>query len=173
MGGIASCLEQLAEISAAQEQLVWATLLWGAAENLRETTAISLKSTQRSAYERVVNAVRNKLGDETFNGLWLQGRNMTPEQAIAARDSLNTQVSHEAKQQPSKVGQKVSYPLGLTSREMDVLRLLAQGLTDAAIAERLGIRYRTVSTHLTSIYNKLGVNSRVTAVRFAVENRLV
>jgi DNA-binding NarL/FixJ family response regulator len=54
-----------------------------------------------------------------------------------------------------------------------VLRLLAQGLTDAEIAQRLDIRYRTVSTHLTSIYNKLGINSRVAAVRFALENQLI
>ena len=102
---------------------------------------------------------------------------MTPEQAIAARESVFTQVSRKAKQQQasstSTTKQKVSYPLGLTPREVDVLRLVAQGLTDAEIAERLDISYRTVSTHLTSIYNKLGINSRVAAVRFAVENRLV
>ncbi len=177
MGGIASCLEQLAEISAAQEQLVWAALLWGAAENLRETTAISLESTQQADYERAVNAVRNKLGEETFNSAWLQGRRMTPVEAIAAQESLITQASQEAKQQQasstSTTKQKVSYPSGLTPREVDVLRLVAQGLTDAEIAKRLDISYRTVSTHLTSIYNKLGINSRVAAVRFAVENQLV
>jgi predicted ATPase/DNA-binding CsgD family transcriptional regulator len=177
LGGIASCLERLAEISVEQKQLVWAVLLLGAAENLREATAISFESMQRADYERVVNTVRNKLGEETFNSMWLRGRRMTPEQAIAARESLITQVSQATKNQQasskSATREKVSYPLGLTPREMDVLRLLAQGLTDAAIAERLDISYRTVSTHLTSIYNKLGVNSRVTAVRFAVENRLV
>jgi predicted ATPase/DNA-binding CsgD family transcriptional regulator len=177
LGGIASCLERLAEISAEQEQLVWAVLLLGAAENLRETTAISWESIQRPEYERVVNTVRNKLGEETFKSMWLQGRRMTPEQAIAARESLMIQVSQETMQQQasstSTTRQKVSYQLHLTPREMDVLRLVAQGLTDAEIAERLDISYRTVSTHLTSIYNKLGINSRVTAVRFAVENRLV
>jgi predicted ATPase/DNA-binding CsgD family transcriptional regulator len=172
LGGIASCLERLAEIAAAQEQLIWAALLWGAAEHLRETTAISLESIQQS----VVNAVRNKLGEETFNSMWLQGRRMTPEQAIAARESLMTNVSEGRKQlisSTSTTGQNVSYPLALTPREMDVLRLVAEGLTDAEIAERLDISYRTVSTHLTSIYNKLGINSRVVAVRFAVENKLV
>jgi predicted ATPase/DNA-binding CsgD family transcriptional regulator len=177
LGGIASCLERLAEISAEQDQLVWAALLLGAAENLRETTAISLESIQRADYERVVNTVRNELGEETFKSMWLQGRRMTPEQAIAARVSLMTQTSQETMQQQasstSTTRKRVSYPLRLTPREMDVLRLLAQGLTDAEIAERLDISYRTVSTHLTSIYNKLGINSRVTAVRFAVENQLI
>jgi len=177
LGGIASCLEQLAEISAAQKQLIWAVLLWGAAEKLRETTAISLESYQQAVYDRVLKTVRSKLGEETFNSLWLQGRNMTPEQAITARESLITQLAQEAMQQQasstSTTRQKVSYPLGLTPREMDVLRLLAQGLTDAAIAQRLDIGHRTVSTHLTSIYNKLGVNSRVAAVRIAFENQLI
>jgi predicted ATPase/DNA-binding CsgD family transcriptional regulator len=176
LGGIASCLERLAEISARQEQLVWAVLLLGAAENLRETTAISLESIQRADYERVVNTIRNKLGEETFNSMWLQGRRMTPEQAIAARESLTSEVPQVTKQQTSSTSttrQNVSYPSALTPREMDVLRLLAQGLTDAEIAEQLDISYRTVSTHLTSIYNKLGINSRVVAVRFAIENELV
>ena len=86
------------------------------------------------------------------------------------------QVSQETMLQTSSTfttRQNISYPLTLTPREMDVLRLLAQGLTDAEIAEQLDISYRTVSTHLTSIYNKLGINSRVVAVRFAIENELV
>jgi predicted ATPase/DNA-binding NarL/FixJ family response regulator len=177
LGGIASCLERLAEISADQEQLVWAVLLLGAAENLRETTAISQESFHRSEYERLVNAIRNKLGAETFNSMWLQGRKMTPEQAIAARESPITLVSQGVKlrqsSSTSKTKQKGSYPSGLTPRQMDVLRLLAQGLTDAEIAGRLDISSRTVSTHLTSIYHKLGINSRVAAFRFAIDNQLI
>lgn len=63
-------------------------------------------------------------------------------------------------------------PAGLTGRELDVLRLVAQGLTDAEVAERLYIGRRTVSWHLTSIYGKLGVSSRAAATRFAVEEGL-
>lgn len=65
-----------------------------------------------------------------------------------------------------------SYPAGLTSREVEVLRLLAQGCTGTQIAEQLTISHRTVTTHLTSIYNKLGVNLRVAATRFALEHHL-
>jgi len=50
---------------------------------------------------------------------------------------------------------------------------VAAGLTDAQVAEQLVISLRTVTTHLTSIYNKLGVNSRTAATRFAVERHLV
>jgi predicted ATPase/DNA-binding CsgD family transcriptional regulator len=66
-----------------------------------------------------------------------------------------------------------AYPAGLTAREVAVLRLVAEGLTDAQVAERLIVSPRTVSTHLTSIYGKLGVNSRSAATRFAVEHGLL
>jgi predicted ATPase/DNA-binding CsgD family transcriptional regulator len=177
MGGIASCLEELAEISAAQGQLAWAALLLGAAENLREITDISLESTQHADYERVVDGVRTKLGEEAFNIAWLRGRSMTPEQAISAQESLIIQKSQDGKHprvpSTSPTKQRFLYPAGLTVREVEVLRLVSQGLTDADVAEQLGISHRTVSTHLATIYNKLGINSRVAAVRFAVENKLV
>ncbi len=66
----------------------------------------------------------------------------------------------------------VGHPAGLSDREVDVLRLIAQGLTDAEVAEQLFIARRTVNTHLTSIYTKLNVNSRAAATRFAVEHGL-
>jgi len=65
-----------------------------------------------------------------------------------------------------------TYPAGLTAREVEVLRLVAQGLSDAQVAAQLVISPRTVNSHLTSIYNKLGVDSRTAASRFAVEHQL-
>jgi DNA-binding NarL/FixJ family response regulator len=65
------------------------------------------------------------------------------------------------------------YPEGLTAREVDVLRLVAAGLTDAEAAERLFVSVRTVNAHLRSIYRKLGVTSRAAAGRFAAENDLL
>jgi DNA-binding NarL/FixJ family response regulator len=67
----------------------------------------------------------------------------------------------------------VSFPAGLSLREVEVLRLVAEGLTDGAVAERLFISRRTVSQHLRSIYGKLDVSSRAAATRFAVEHSLV
>ncbi|MFL5806770.1 MAG: LuxR C-terminal-related transcriptional regulator [Roseiflexaceae bacterium] len=66
-----------------------------------------------------------------------------------------------------------AYPAGLTAREVEVLRLVADGLTDAQVAERLVLSRRTVQTHLSSIYSKLQVNTRSAATRFAVEQGLV
>lgn len=66
-----------------------------------------------------------------------------------------------------------SLPAGLTPREVQVLRLVATGLSDVQVAAKLVVSPRTVSTHLQSIYNKIGVNSRAAASRFAHENNLV
>jgi DNA-binding NarL/FixJ family response regulator len=54
-----------------------------------------------------------------------------------------------------------------------VLRVVAQGLTNEQVAQRLVISPRTVDTHLTSIYGKIGVSSRGAATRYAIEHHLV
>jgi class 3 adenylate cyclase len=65
------------------------------------------------------------------------------------------------------------YPARLTAREVDVLRLVAIGLSDAEVAEQLVVSVRTVNAHLRSIYRKVGVHSRAAAGRFAEENDLL
>jgi DNA-binding NarL/FixJ family response regulator len=61
----------------------------------------------------------------------------------------------------------------LTKREQQVLSVAAEGLTAREIARRLGVRERTITTHLGRIYGKLGVNSRVGAVVEAARSGLV
>jgi DNA-binding CsgD family transcriptional regulator/tetratricopeptide (TPR) repeat protein len=61
---------------------------------------------------------------------------------------------------------------GLTEREIEVLRSVAQGLTDVQVAEQLMISPRTVHSHLNSIYSKLGITSRSAATRYAIEHSL-
>lgn len=61
----------------------------------------------------------------------------------------------------------------LSPRELDVVRLVAEDLTAAEIAERLFISPRTVTTHLDRIYTRLGVNSRASLVRYALESGLL
>jgi DNA-binding CsgD family transcriptional regulator len=63
-------------------------------------------------------------------------------------------------------------PDGLTAREVEVLRLVAAGLTDAGVAARLVVSPHTVHVHLRSIYGKLGLSSRSAATRYAFEHDL-
>ena len=64
-------------------------------------------------------------------------------------------------------------PAGLTARESDVLRLLAQGLPNKGIARQLGISQKTVGNHVEHIYTKLGVSNRATAAMRAMQHGLV
>jgi NarL family two-component system response regulator YdfI len=66
-------------------------------------------------------------------------------------------------------GSKDQSPLSPTERELEVLRAAAQGECNKEIAFRLGISERTVKAHLTSVYNKLGVDSRAAAIAVAAQ----
>ena len=84
----------------------------------------------------------------------------------------------QSQQLPTELGnlhpaQPDGSPVKLTRREREVLHLVVQGLTNAQIAERLVITYRTVNWYLTMIYSKLGVSSRVAATQYAREYNLV
>jgi DNA-binding NarL/FixJ family response regulator len=63
-------------------------------------------------------------------------------------------------------------PGGLTEREVEVLRLVAAGLTNIEVADQLFLSRRTVDTHLQRAYGKLGVTGRAAATRFVVEHGL-
>jgi DNA-binding NarL/FixJ family response regulator len=66
-----------------------------------------------------------------------------------------------------------SLPGGLSAREVEVLRLVAAGLTNRAIAETLTISERTVDRHVSNIFTKLDVSTRAAATAFAYEQGLV
>ena len=62
-------------------------------------------------------------------------------------------------------------PGDLSIREVEVLRLVAQGLTNAQVADRLVISPRTVNAHLRSIYSKLEITSRNQVIRYAIDSQ--
>ena len=170
---VAPCLEGLAGVVAAQESrggslagTLWAVRLWGAAQTLRETIGAPMPPIDRADYERAVAAARVRLGKEAFAAAWAEGRTMTPEQACAAQ-------GRTAVPQQTIIAAAPAYPAGLTAREVEVLRLVAMGLTSAQIAEQLVISLLTVNTHVRSIYSKLGVTSRSAATRYAIAHQLV
>ena len=82
---IPPCLEGLATVAAAQGELVWAAHLWGAAEALREALGTPIPPVYRTSYQQTMAAARNQLGEEDFATTWVQGRSMSPEQAMVVR----------------------------------------------------------------------------------------
>ena len=116
-------------------------------------------------------SVRTQLGEQAFDAAWVEGRTMTPEHVLVSQEPL----PKPAFTTPSSASVASLPPphAGLTPREMEVLRLLAQGLTSAQIAEQLMIGVVTVNFHVRSIYSKLGVTSRAAATRYALEHHLL
>src|SRR5207247_1269591 len=68
---------------------------------------------------------------------------------------------------------KPALPAGLTEREVEVLRLIADGLTNNLIARELQLSTKTVSRHVSNIFGKIGVTSRSAATAFAFDHQLV
>jgi DNA-binding CsgD family transcriptional regulator len=174
---IVACLEGSAIVAATQGQPIHAARLWGAAEALRQQSGVVLPAGLRPFSEQAQASVRAQLGEAAFDAALAEGHTHSLEQVLEVPTIITPPGPAEAKPAsplptPS-TGRAPSYPAGLTAREVEILRLVAQGLTDAQVAERLVISPRTVNWHLTSIYSKLGVSSRSAATRFAIEHHLL
>jgi DNA-binding CsgD family transcriptional regulator len=177
--GISYGLLGLAGVAAFRRQPARAARLWGAAEDLREATGVSLSPFERIHYnyEGYSANARSRLDEVAWATAWTEGRDMTPEEALEY--ALEQPTTPEPVAPPAKV--ETNYPAGLSTREVEVLRLVAAGRTSIQIAEKLCISARTVNAHLNSIYGKIGLSSRSpatrgsrsAATRFAVEHNLV
>jgi predicted ATPase/DNA-binding NarL/FixJ family response regulator len=167
---VARCLEGLAAVAAAQGEPVRAVWFMSAAQVLRESIGTPLPSVAQPMHEFIITSVRTQLGEQAFNAAWAEGQTMPPEHILSSLEPLPKPAL------TTPAASVVSLPHhhgGLTPRELEVLRLLAQGLTSAQIAEQLVISVVTVNFHVRSIYSKLGVTSRAAAARYAVEHHLV
>jgi DNA-binding CsgD family transcriptional regulator len=129
-----------------------------------------LAPVERATYEARVTAARSSIGKRIFSAYWAQGRTMTPEQALVAQGNVAVPSTDAGSLPASNIS---TNPAGLSAREVEVLRWVARGLTDAQVAAQLVISPRTVTSHLSSIYNKLGITSRSAATRFAIEQHLL
>jgi predicted ATPase/DNA-binding CsgD family transcriptional regulator len=164
--GVVECLVGLAHIGVVQQQWAEAAHLFGAADVLRQ----ALSPLAHNTASAEVTALRTQLDEATFAVAWAEGRARSSEQAIDYALALpDMPASAPAPVLPPPA----TYPAGLTTREVEVLRLLAHGLTYIQIAEKLIISRRTVNRHLTTIYTKLNVTSRHAATRFALDHHLV
>ena len=125
-----------------------------------------LAPTERAGHDAAVGAVRASLTSDAFAVAWAEGRALSLDQAVAEVAAL----AHEVR---TTDGNRAIAANVLTPRELDVLRLLAQGWSDKEIAVELGIGRRTVSTHVAAIRTKLDAPSRSAAAAIAARDRLV
>ena len=156
---LASCLVFLGRVAVEGGRADAAARLLGAAEGTRQAAGGSVwRPLVGTEYERVTGVVREALGPDAAEAAWSIGRGQPHGRAVRAY------------REETEAGAPVE---GLTAREAEVLRLVADGLTDAEVAERLVLSVRTVHAHLRAVYRKLGVSSRSAATRYAVEHALV
>ncbi|HEX7735385.1 MAG TPA: response regulator transcription factor [Ktedonobacteraceae bacterium] len=109
-------------------------------------------------------------------GYWLKSaRGSDIRQAVheiaAGKRSLDPEVRQLLLAEESQVSRGEAEPL--TARELDVLRLVVQGVRNSEIGQRLSISIKTVESHLTNIYGKLGVQSRAEAIALAQKRGLL
>jgi DNA-binding CsgD family transcriptional regulator/tetratricopeptide (TPR) repeat protein len=162
-------VDGLAGVAVVEGKAEEAAHLLGAADALREAVGVVLPPAYRPDHDAVEAGCRSRLGDEQFASARAQGRALSEEQIVARWGR---------EEKPEDVGlvggpEVDSQPDDLTTREVEVLRLVAEGLTDVEVAERLVVSPRTVHSHLRSIYRKLDVKTRSAATRYAIEHSLV
>jgi ATP/maltotriose-dependent transcriptional regulator MalT len=173
--GTLAFLEALACTAAAKGESEKAARLIGAAEALREAMGVGPWAALRALEEPYLAGARSQLKESAWTEACEEGRRMSMEAAIeyalSKGEPSTPMTSSAASLQPSTPAPE--HPAGLTSREVEVLGLVATGMTNPQVAQRLFLSPRTVQRHLNSIYRKLGVGSRAAATRFAVEHGLV
>jgi non-specific serine/threonine protein kinase len=166
---VADAFDGVAAVSAIRGQPERAVRLHGAAAALRERMNLAAAPWERPARERDLAAVRAGLSPAAFVAAWEAGAALPMEAAIAEAlaDDASAKAAGSSPATPDPAA-----ALGLTPREVDVLRLLAHGRSNREIADSLFISPRTVNFHVTNLLAKLELDSRAGAAAFAVRHGL-
>jgi predicted ATPase/class 3 adenylate cyclase/DNA-binding CsgD family transcriptional regulator len=143
-------LECLATLAGQDDSRREAARLFAAASGIRQRIGSVRFKIYDAEYQETVAALRDTMGDSDFDSALAEGAGLPIDEAIAYAQRGRGQ----RKRPTSGWG-------SLTPTELDVVRLVSEGLTNNDIAARLFISPRTVQTHLTHVYTKLGLTSRV------------
>jgi predicted ATPase/class 3 adenylate cyclase/DNA-binding CsgD family transcriptional regulator len=144
---ILECLADLANDTGNHQE---AARLFGAAETIRQCKGAVRFKIYDAGYEASVAALRDAMGQKDFDAAWGEGAALSVEEAIAYAQRGRGERKRPATGWAS-----------LTPAELDVVRLVSEGLANNDIATRLFVSPRTVQSHLTHVYSKLGLTSRV------------
>lgn len=147
---VTDVLDCLAQVIGGDGSHREAARLCGAVDAIRDRTGAVRFKVYDADHQATVVALRDTLGDNDFDAAWAEGAAMSTKEAIAY-----AQRGRGERKRPS------SGWVSLTPTELDVVGLVAEGLANKDIADRLIISPRTVQTHLTHVYAKLGLTSRV------------
>jgi DNA-binding CsgD family transcriptional regulator len=164
----ASALAGLASTLATQGHFERACRLCGAVETILELAGVRLTRVGQIGFDRALALARDGMDEARFESIREAGRAMPPDSILTEADrgpgsGAGTTAGHCA----TREGR-----FGLTPREREVLRLVAQGRTNREIADALFVSHRTASTHVANILGKLGVASRTEATAWAVREGL-
>jgi predicted ATPase/class 3 adenylate cyclase/DNA-binding CsgD family transcriptional regulator len=153
---ISDTLECLGTVAGRAGSHCEAARLFGAAHGIRERIGEVRFKAWDAAYEASVAMLRDALGDKDFDSAWAEGAALSTEEAIAY-----------AQRGRGKRKRPTSGWASLTPTELAVVRLVSEGLANNDIAARLFVSPRTVQTHLTHVYAKLSLTSRIQLVQEA------
>ncbi len=157
--GVADTLECLAALTGDGGSAHEAARLFGAAHAIRQRIGEVRFKIYDAGYETAVASLRTALGERDFDAAWAEGAALSVDDAIAYAQRGRGQRKRPASGWAS-----------LTPTELDVVRLVSEGLGNKDIATRLFVSPRTVQTHLTHVYTKLGLTSRVQLVQEAARH---
>jgi DNA-binding CsgD family transcriptional regulator len=160
-------LATIAMMAAARGRRAEAARIFGAAERLRKTVGTPFPFPERDTYEATNRRLRDDLGPEAYETQRREGAEATLAAILAEADAELLLPSGSSSDIVAAAAD------GLTARERDVLRLLAEGRTNAEIADALFIGRGTVRTHVSAILGKLNARSRTEAANLAIRSGLV
>ena len=167
---IAESLDRIAVLLFEAGHLLTAIRVVGIVVQYYEDTGIVPWSDQDLAdRERVLSGARERFGETAVEMALAEGRVLSPEQAFAEARRM-----FDATPSAYPESRSVNDPVhkGLTRREREVLTLLVEGHSDREIASALSIGRRTVETHVSSLLNKMGLESRTAVATYAVRHGL-
>jgi non-specific serine/threonine protein kinase len=150
--------------TADQERAAWGARMWGAAGMLEQEMGLVLPPEEHELVHQMIAPIRSKLGDDTFAAALTAGAALALDVAIAEALIF---VPWSGSNRLDEHGERTSQS-GLTSRELEVLDLLALRRTDQEIADTLFISRRTVNSHVAHILAKLNATTRRDAVTQAL-----